>query len=99
MGFIEGVNLFVSPAGKAHGWMLETISALYDIQSHLGDNYYHSDVVMAHKRNVPGIHSTILGGDISLPRQRWFFTENATQKPIADRLRLFIPIYLTGRLG
>ena len=54
IGFIEGVNLFVSPAGKAHGWMLETISALYDIQSH---NYY-SDLVMAHKHNVPGIHST-----------------------------------------
>ena len=38
--------------------MDETISALYDIQWHLGDNY-HSDVMMAHKHNVPGIHSTI----------------------------------------
>ena len=57
-GFNKSVNLFVSPIGKAIGWMWESISALYDIKTHLGDNY-HSDVVMALAHNVHGEHSTI----------------------------------------
>jgi hypothetical protein len=57
-GFNKSVNLFVSPAGKAHGWMWESISAVYDIKKHLGDNY-HSDVVMALAYNVSAEHSTI----------------------------------------
>lgn len=33
-GFNKSVNLFVSPTGKAHRWMWESISSIYDIKKH-----------------------------------------------------------------
>ena len=57
-GFNKSVNLFVSPSGKATGWMWESLTAVYDIKSHLGDSYL-SDVGMARKYQVRGEHSTV----------------------------------------
>ena len=57
-GFNRTVNLFVSPAGKAHGWMWKSLAAVYDIRSHLGDNL-HSDVAMAGLHGVRGEHTTL----------------------------------------
>lgn len=52
------ITLFVSPGGKSQGYMWDKLIKEFSIKSHLGDNY-HSDVVMASRYNINGIHTQI----------------------------------------
>lgn len=51
-------KLFVSPAGKHNGEMWKKLNAMYTIKTHVGDNYF-SDIEMALKNNITGIHTNI----------------------------------------
>jgi hypothetical protein len=52
------ITLFVSPSGKSQGYMWDKLIKEFNINTHLGDNY-HSDVVMASKYYINGIHTQI----------------------------------------
>ena len=51
------ITLYVSSGGKANGEMWQYLINKYKIKSHIGDNY-HSDVVMAKKFGINGIHTS-----------------------------------------
>jgi len=50
------ITLYVSSGGKANGEMWKYLTTQYEIITHTGDNY-HSDITMANKFNIKGIHT------------------------------------------
>lgn len=54
----KNTELFVSSGGKSNGQMWELLIQKYKIISHFGDNY-HSDITMASKYGIKGIHTNI----------------------------------------
>ena len=50
-GYKKFTNIYASAFGKSHGWMWKQLLTIYNIDAHLGDNYY-SDVIQARKYGI-----------------------------------------------
>jgi hypothetical protein len=57
-GFRRDVNLYVTSGGKHFGWMWQRLNVLYDIEQHVGDNYW-SDVAQAYEHGIPAEWATV----------------------------------------
>ena len=80
-------TLYVSPGGKYNGSMWNKLVQEYKILSHTGDNY-HSDIEMASKYNILGIHTTSHKFTVL---ETFFLTRNFEVSRFLRRFRLMNP--------
>lgn len=58
-GYKRVTNIHVYSGGKSNnGWLWPRLKRIYNIKSHLGDNFY-SDVEQARRYNISATHSTV----------------------------------------
>jgi len=79
--------LYVSPGGKYNGSMWNKLVQEYRILSHIGDNY-HSDIEMASKYNISGIHTTSYKFTVL---ETFFLTQNLDVSTFLRKFRLMNP--------